>query len=237
MSIRVTCPGCHSRFQVSDKFGGKSGPCPKCKVVMKIPDKSEEVVVHVPDDGPKDSKGQSVLKPIKRKETKISWPLIVAIGGAALVVPLVAWMLGRTFPTSSDGVVEADRLVLGAGAVLLALPIVLGGYRILRNDELEPYSGLALWTRAGICSVVYAALWGLHWYMDFMLYDGDVSPPEVLIALPILFIPGALGVDGDFGLGRHVRLISLRFLSPGDGGFAAADGLVAAVVCCQPNNS
>ncbi|MEC8508925.1 MAG: MJ0042-type zinc finger domain-containing protein, partial [Planctomycetota bacterium] len=35
MSIRVTCPGCHARFNVSDQFAGKSGPCPKCKKTIQ----------------------------------------------------------------------------------------------------------------------------------------------------------------------------------------------------------
>ena len=35
MAIDVTCPSCHTRFQVSDKFAGKSGPCPKCKNTIR----------------------------------------------------------------------------------------------------------------------------------------------------------------------------------------------------------
>ena len=46
MAILVVCQGCRARFQVSDQFAGKSGPCPKCKAVIKIPTKSEEVTVH-----------------------------------------------------------------------------------------------------------------------------------------------------------------------------------------------
>ena len=73
MPIPVTCPGCLTRFTVSDKYAGKTGPCPKCKKELVVPDKSQEVVVHAPEvSGPKDSKGVAVLKPLKRAEFKLS---------------------------------------------------------------------------------------------------------------------------------------------------------------------
>mgnify|MGYP000896189276 CR=1 FL=1 len=47
MAILVVCSGCRARFQVSDQFAGKSGPCPKCKAVIKIPTAKEaEVKFH-----------------------------------------------------------------------------------------------------------------------------------------------------------------------------------------------
>ncbi len=161
---------------------------------MKIPDKSEEVVIHAPeDDGPKDAKGKSVLKPIKREETKISPPLMVAIAAVALVVPLAAFLLGRTFPRDEDGRVLANLGVLAAGAVLLALPLVIAGYSFLRDDELEPYRGPALWLRSTICAVVYAGTWGLYWYLGWMnLYQSPIELIEVLYVLPLLIIPGTL---------------------------------------------
>src|SRR6187401_2984774 len=57
MAIDVTCASCKTRFQVSDKFAGKQGPCPKCKKIITVPTKKDEVVIHVPESGPKDSKG------------------------------------------------------------------------------------------------------------------------------------------------------------------------------------
>ena len=32
MAITVTCPGCHKKFVVSEKFAGKSGPCKYCSI-------------------------------------------------------------------------------------------------------------------------------------------------------------------------------------------------------------
>jgi hypothetical protein len=182
---------------------------------MKIPSKSEEVVIHAPEDGaPKDSKGQSVLKPIERADTSISTPVMVGVGAVALVIPLVAWIYGRTLEKNELGLIEAPWAVLAVGAILLAAPLVIAGYFFLRNDELEPYSGMQLYQRVSICSAVYAALWGLHWYMCSMLYGAEVEMFDLLIALPVLFIPGALAslatldLDG-ISAGMHYGLYFL----------------------------
>ena len=37
MSIPVVCPGCRTRFKVSDRFAGQSGACPKCKAKIEVP--------------------------------------------------------------------------------------------------------------------------------------------------------------------------------------------------------
>ena len=85
MPIQVTCPGCLSRFSVSDKFAGKKGPCPKCKKEISIPTKAEEVVIHAPEPtGPKDSQGKVILKPIRRTDTLLTRRLLVFIAGAVL---------------------------------------------------------------------------------------------------------------------------------------------------------
>ena len=81
MPISVVCSGCQARFNVSEKFAGKQGPCPKCKKVITIPDApAEEVTIHAPEayaHGGKDSKGRPTLKPIARVKTKLSPVLIV----------------------------------------------------------------------------------------------------------------------------------------------------------------
>ncbi len=194
MPIRVICPGCHASFNVSDKFAGKSGPCPKCKAVMKIPEKSEEVVVHAPEtEGPKDSTGKSVLKPIARQnDAKFSLPMTIGIVGTLITIPLVAFVLGRSMQ-DAEGNPDINPIILAVGAVLLAFPVVVSGYSFLRNDELEPYSGKELWLRASICAAVYAALWGLHWYLGWMnLYGNPMESFHYVIAVVVLLIPGAL---------------------------------------------
>ena len=93
MAIDVTCASCKTRFQVSDKFAGKQGPCPKCKKIITVPSKKDEVVIHVPELGPKDSKGQLVLKPIARKETRLTPVHIGVIVGSIVLLLLLSLVL------------------------------------------------------------------------------------------------------------------------------------------------
>ncbi len=154
MSIAVICPGCKASFRVNDKFAGKQGPCPKCKTVIQIPEKTEEVEVHAPQEyasGGIDSKGRAVTKPIPRTQTKVS-PLVLTIGvGGAVVVLAATWMLGSALR-------RAPGLSV-IGLLLISPPIALLGYSFIRDDELEPHRGKSVWIRSIICGLVYVALW------------------------------------------------------------------------------
>ena len=50
-----------------------------------VPDKSQEVVILAPEIGPKDSKGVSVLKPLKRAEFKLSTREMIVAGVLAVL--------------------------------------------------------------------------------------------------------------------------------------------------------
>ena len=138
-----------TRFQVSEKFAGKKGPCPKCKAIITIPAVAEEIVIHEPEHsevGAKGASGQLVLKPIERKETVLNTNLLAfAIGGAVIVLAIALVMRLRGGPPTA---------VLYIGALALAPPLALAGYFMFRNDEeLEGFRGLSLWIRTAICSV------------------------------------------------------------------------------------
>lgn len=198
MPIDVTCPGCRTRFRVSEKFAGKEGPCPKCKKVIKVPDTAEEVVVHAPEQfGPKDQQGRAVLKPIGRTDTKISPLLAVGIGAAILVALVVALML-QTY----EG--NVPLAILAIGALVLAPPLVMGGYAFLRDDELEPYRGLSLILRVGICSIVYAALWAVFaWVPSLAFHLDQLEVFHLMFLIPPIMALGAVAslasLDLDFG--------------------------------------
>lgn len=200
MPINVICRGCLARFTVADKFAGKKGPCPKCKAVIEIPKVEEKVVIHEPEieAGAKNAAGVSILKPLERKETVIN-PMLIAgyIAGAVLFL-FVAFVLRN---------LEDKTIMLAIGSLAIAPPLVWGGYCMLRDDEeLEPFSGLNLATRVGICSLLYPILWLVFNFL-YGRFFGD-EPAElwsiVMLAPIILFFGAGIAAacfDFDLGVG------------------------------------
>jgi len=198
MSILVVCPGCRKSFQVSEKFAGKSGPCPGCKTVIKVPEKSQEVKVHAPTQfasGGRSVSGKLVTKPIARSQTKVDANVAAIIGAAAICVLVLAWATGSVLQTS---------LVLSAvGLLVVSPPLVVAAYAFLRNEELEPYRGTALYVRAAVCALGYVALWGAFAYVSPRVPVEELwtwvflAPP--LFVLGGLIAVGSLDLDFDSG--------------------------------------
>lgn len=165
MAIQVTCPKCFKRFQVSDKFAGKKGPCPNCKAEIRVPEKNEEVVIHAPaDDSPKDSKGQSVLKPIERQETDVTKRGLIVTGGLIVLAIIAALSLRFSM--------EVVPLWLGwVLAAAIAPPLVWAGYSFVQDSELEGYTGTELWQRVGIASACFALSWLIYAFIPSYLFD------------------------------------------------------------------
>ena len=210
MSIPVVCPGCLKSFSVSDKFAGKTGPCPSCKTVISIPEKKDEVVVHAPEQfGPKGTSGQAVLKPIEREEVKFSKVAIATTIALAILIPLIAVAL------RFSGLLETSplrQIVLGVGALLIAPPVVLLGYTFLRDEELEGYQGQPLMMRVAICSVIYAVLWGVFLYVVRMLgFEGAPELPHLVYLIPLLAIPGAITAMATLDLDATLATVHYGF--------------------------
>ena len=204
MPIEVLCPGCKTRFQVSDKFAGQKGPCPKCKAVIQVPAKTEEIVVHAPEvSGPKDSKGRSVLKPLTRIETKVT-PLRIGLAVGVVLAVLIAAIYLRVSIKDKDK--DFPWWPLVAGALVIAPLTTWSGYGFLRDDELEPYSGRAMLIRTSICSVAYALVWGIYFALKYNLLDNKMPETTELlyIAPPLVALGGAVcwgSLDLSYGTG------------------------------------
>ncbi len=160
MPIQVTCANCLKRFQVSDKFAGKSGACPNCKKELRVPDKSEEVVIHAPDDGaPKDREGQSILKPLERQETDVTRKgLIITI---VAIVVTIGCAIGFRFAGLTEESFPSWVRVFVIG-LIAAPPLVWSGYQFVQETELEPYRGVELRNRVLILSAIFAGLWLIY---------------------------------------------------------------------------
>lgn len=198
MAILVVCPGCKTRFQVNEKFAGKEGPCPKCKAKIKIPDASEEIKIHMPEQfasAGKGVKGQAVAKPIARKQARLNPVTAVAVVGGTLATLVIALVAGEVFREMSA--------VAAVGLLLVSFPLVIGGYAILFNDELEPYTGRSLWIRAAICSVVYAALWGVYAILPADMFSTGfnwlfIAPPFLVVGAIAAYSTLELTVENAF---------------------------------------
>jgi hypothetical protein len=203
MPILVVCQGCKASFQVSEKFAGKKGPCPKCKAVITIPAVQEDIVIHAPESaGPKDSTGRPVFKPILREETKLSSTAIFAMVAAVVTVLLVTVVLRF----SAGG---PPPLILALGAVLLAPPLGVAGYAMLRDQEITPYRGKTLWIRVAASSLVYALLWAAFLWLPPLVMgidaptEGTYSTYNLLLIVPVVVAVGSLtayaAYDLEFG--------------------------------------
>jgi len=201
MAIDVTCIKCHTRFQVSEKFAGKSGPCPKCKNTIKIPDLKDQVVIHAPEvTGPKGVTGQPVFKPIARTEVRLTAPQIAIIIGSVLVVLIAAVVLRVQFHGK-----QVPQLITILGAVFLGPPLAFGTYTFLRDDELEPYRGTEVLLRSLACGLVFAAIWGAYWLV--FSYFNDWKPLKVppnwqimAVVAPVMIAIGAFASQACFEL-------------------------------------
>jgi hypothetical protein len=198
MSIRVTCPGCHTRFNVSDKFAGREGPCPKCKKPIKIPDKTEEVVIHAPETGPKDSQGRPVLKPIARKETKLSSAQIAIIACTIIGFLMAALLLNQVYEPG-----DFPGWLLWLGAFGLGVAVSYAGYTFLRDQELGVFVTKELWIRVVACGAIYALLWFLIPVMNYGFVD--LGKTGAFVAIGIMLAAGAavgmLAFDFDYLVG------------------------------------
>lgn len=170
MPITVVCPGCKSRFTVSDQFAGRTGPCPKCKQSIKIPEPAaKSVVIHEPDRPVATSSGtgKAPTAPLKKRDKPVPVRAFVITVAGALACMAAAAALPLAYPpTPATGTSPPQSTIpswlLLAGAFAVAVPAVLLGYAAVRNRELEPYRGQPLFVRALVCAAVYAALWGVR---------------------------------------------------------------------------
>ena len=201
MSIIVVCPGCRKSFKVSDKFAGRSGPCPKCKRTLQVPEKSQEVKVHAPEEfvgGGRGTTGKLVIKPVAFTPVRLQPVTATFIAAAVLAVLAITWVGGRA------GLFES-MVATAVGLLAVSPPLVVAAYMVLRNDELEPYRGLTLYVRSTLCALAYVALWGLFTLLvSSGVITGDlwiwlfVAPPFVMAGG--LFALATLDLDFGDGL-------------------------------------
>lgn len=200
MPIIVVCPGCRKSFKVSDQFAGRSGPCPNCKRTLQVPEKSQEVKVHAPEQfagGGKTKTGKLAIKPVAFAPARVEPLKVVLIVASVLVTLAIVWIGGRTRLHLFD-----SMILTALGLLAISPPLSVAAYSVLRDVELEPYSGKELYIRASLCALGYVLLWGLFTLLVSRgLINGElwtwlyIAPPFVLVGG--LFALASL--DLDFG--------------------------------------
>lgn len=173
------------RAPVASKAAPTTQAAPAAPPTVPAPSK-EKVVIHEPDMGsiragsPDAKTPQRHIRPIAREDVRLSrgqWILL----GAAIVVPMaLAHALGEWL--------RENMLLRGAGLWLMAFPAAIGGYAVLRDDELEPYRGRSLWLRTLCCTLVYFGLWVVYGYLPL---DIKLSAMNWLFLGPPIFLVGA----------------------------------------------
>ena len=206
MAIQVLCGSCKATFSVSDRFAGQTGPCPKCKAPIKIPDAPVKgVVVHEPEAPSTTSAatGRPPTAPLKRMDGPISalrWTLVAVCAVLALVAAVIARIQWQAAPPPA--------FLLGGGAAL-AVACAWLGYVAVRDRELAPYTGRSLALRVLICAAVYVALWVARGFLP-----DQIELWQWLYYGPAFFAVGAFAAFAcfDFEPGAAVAHFSLFLL-------------------------
>jgi hypothetical protein len=186
MPIHVVCPGCAARFQVSDQFAGRTGPCPKCKQPITIPTPAvKAVTIHEPEPAASTpGRGRPATAPIRRVERPVSATALALAGAGAVACMACAWLIGFVWRPGAP-----PAWLLLAGAFLVAIPCVAVGYAAVRERELEPHRGRSLALRVAACAAVYTGLWAAK---GMLPADATTDMWQWLFLGPVFVLPGAL---------------------------------------------
>jgi hypothetical protein len=165
-----------------------------------VPEKSEEVVVHAPEEfagGGRSTSGKLVIKPVEFETTKLHPVIAVSIVAAVATVIVLAWVGGR-----AD---LFDNIYVTALCLLaISPPLVIAAYAILRDAELEPYTGKGLYLRASLCALAYVILWGIFTLLVSRGFISGELWSWLYIAPPFVLAGGMFAMatlDLDFGDG------------------------------------
>jgi hypothetical protein len=172
MSIHVICSGCLKRFRVGVRFAGMQGPCPSCGAIISIP--QESVKIHEDDVAEtKQRRKQRVsTRPIPRLDLEFDPIQVKRYALAVLGVLLLTFLIG-CLPMYA-----IFRSLLGIlGLCLVAFPLVLFGYQVLRDrEQMLAFTGEILYRRAGFVAAGYVILWlGFEWFLVAAQADVFIS--------------------------------------------------------------
>jgi len=201
------CPKCKAPIKIPAAPAPASTKAPP--VAGKPPaGPPPEVKIHAPEEAQKDGKsktGRPTLKPTFHHDARLTWKLTLSVIATVVVLFAAAWFGGKLVhsPAPLMSVQEGDaelvsnrnmRLIVvyllrTVGLLLIGWPVVVAGYVVLYDDELEPYRGRSLYWRSLICLAAYIGVWGLY-----ALIPNDLKSEAYLwlFFAPALILPAAV---------------------------------------------
>lgn len=206
MAIRVICPGCMTRFEVGDKFAGKTGPCPKCAHLIQIP--KENLVVHAPDEIPssgkpgKPGRPRITAHPMVRLRFIVTLPRVMLSLMGVIAVLIACWGVSY-LPTSLP-----KSLLTGICLLGVTFPMVCFGYMMIRDDEdLEIFLGNELYRRSFWVSLGFFVTWLV---MEFFMALMTPGPWFFIYLAPLAVLGAFVAVivfNTDFNRGISLFLL------------------------------
>jgi hypothetical protein len=214
MAIQVTCTGCKTRFKVSEQFAGRKGPCPKCKAIIQIPTKDQEVVIHGapgagPVEGTKTAGGpRAIPQPIFREDKGVS-VVAIAIGVGSFVAILVGALVLRfgVLEMAIDsrgreaGLTIPSLISLAIGAFAVGVPASYYAFRALETADIEKMSVQEALVRSLICAAAYTVIWGLVFVFKVYVFERtELALYEIAIYAPVMILIGGVAAMASFNL-------------------------------------
>lgn len=194
MPIDVICPGCHKRFQVSEKFAGKKGPCPGCNTVIEIPKLEDVVVVHERETTKTGAPAK--INSIQRQKTTVS-KFELIFGLSTLVLGFIITAAVRMALPEPSSTQLFFMAILAGG--LLGIGTSLLGYIVFRSQDTAIDNGRKTLIKVCLVGLAYVFIWRLLALITtgVLTQDGDVILPGVIIlaiafAAMASFLPMAL---------------------------------------------
>ena len=181
MAIDVICPGCFKRFQVSDQFAGRSGPCPGCKTVITIPALGDQVVIVEPEPQSVATGAQAKLDGIARRagffqrfEIITLCSLFAATAGIAILTRILQndAVIGFTTTTA---------ILFAGGLTLLSLASSFLGYGVFKDSEVEAFDRRNTIIRSIITAAMYCLIASVF-IAATLLVDHD-EPRTIILSI------------------------------------------------------
>ena len=211
-----------TQFEVSDRFAGKKGPCPKCGHIIEIP--KVNVTIVSPDELVVDGKkvqNPDHVRPIEQKSYSFTASAVIvnlAVLTAVLAVALVFHFVHAPFLAVPVGI----ALVLA-----VAYPLMKYGYMTFRDpNDLEIFLGGQLGKKSILDAAVLLALWLVYELVLLYMNPGGMALAYLIpVAVFAAFVPVVI-FDMDFSDSLAVAVVFLLavillrgLMFTGDGGW------------------